>query len=99
MAFGFGCVEPPLLTRLKNVLPSPTFDDFGENEYFMANSRGYEHRCKIKPKHFEPLLAAVFCVWTPVVDHVRAPASYRLHLPERRYRDTNLCRPSKYEQS
>jgi hypothetical protein len=50
---------------------------------------------KLKPKRFEPLPAAVFRVRTPVVDHVRAPAGYRLHSPKRRYRDTNLCRPSK----
>ena len=39
----FECSEPPRVTSLKNVLPNPTFDEFGEDEYFVADSRGYEH--------------------------------------------------------
>lgn len=41
--YDFEIAEPPRVTSLKNVLPNPTFDDFGEDEYFVADSRGYEY--------------------------------------------------------
>ncbi|XP_059075146.1 polyamine oxidase 6-like [Cryptomeria japonica] len=37
-----GCPEPPRVTSLKNVEPNPPFEEFGEDEYFIADSRGYE---------------------------------------------------------
>ncbi|GLJ36664.1 hypothetical protein SUGI_0737610 [Cryptomeria japonica] len=40
--YDFEIAEPPRVTSLKNVEPNPTFEEFGENEYFIADSRGYE---------------------------------------------------------
>ncbi|KAI3959254.1 hypothetical protein MKW92_014633 [Papaver armeniacum] len=34
--------EPPRLTSLRNTVPLPTFADFGNDIYFVADSRGYE---------------------------------------------------------
>ncbi|KAK6922177.1 Amine oxidase [Dillenia turbinata] len=34
--------EPPRVTSLQNTLPLPTFDNYGEDVYFVADSRGYE---------------------------------------------------------
>ncbi|KAM7272364.1 hypothetical protein ACFE04_027027 [Oxalis oulophora] len=34
--------EPPRITSLKNTFPREEFEDFGENEYFVADPRGYE---------------------------------------------------------
>ena len=39
----FECSQPPQVTSLKNVLPNPTFDEFGEDEYSVGDSLGYEH--------------------------------------------------------
>jgi polyamine oxidase len=39
----FGYTEPPRVTSLKNVEPIATFEYYGEDEYFVADSRGYEH--------------------------------------------------------
>ncbi|GLJ21400.1 hypothetical protein SUGI_0393990 [Cryptomeria japonica] len=38
----FEIAEPPRVTSLKNVEPNPPFEEFGEDEYFIADSRGYE---------------------------------------------------------
>lgn len=34
--------EPPRVTSLQNTHPLPTFADFGDNVYFVADQRGYE---------------------------------------------------------
>ncbi|MCL7023107.1 hypothetical protein MKW94_022667 [Papaver nudicaule] len=34
--------EPPRLTSLRNTVPLPTFADFGDDIYFVADPRGYE---------------------------------------------------------
>eukprot|EP01018_Ginkgo_biloba_P022622 Gb_35100 [translate_table: standard] len=39
----FACAELPRVTSLKNVEPIATFDTYGEDEYFVADSRGYEY--------------------------------------------------------
>ncbi|GLJ18931.1 hypothetical protein SUGI_0338570 [Cryptomeria japonica] len=41
--YDFEIAEPPRVTSLKNVEPNPTFEEFGEDEYFIADSRGYEY--------------------------------------------------------
>jgi polyamine oxidase len=40
--YDFEIAEPPRLMSLKNVLPNPSFFEFVENEYFVADSRGYK---------------------------------------------------------
>ena len=34
--------EPPRVTSLQNTAPLPTFANFGEDVYFVADSKGYE---------------------------------------------------------
>ncbi|KAK6931060.1 Amine oxidase [Dillenia turbinata] len=34
--------EPPRVTSLKNTQPLPTFENFGDKNYFVADSRGFE---------------------------------------------------------
>lgn len=34
--------EPPRVTSLQGTLPIRTFTDFGEEDYFVADERGYE---------------------------------------------------------
>eukprot|EP01018_Ginkgo_biloba_P022621 Gb_35099 [translate_table: standard] len=41
--YDFEIAEPPRVTSLKNVEPIATFDTYGEDEYFVADSRGYEY--------------------------------------------------------
>ena len=36
-----GIIEPPRITSLKNVIPNPTFEYYGYDEYFVADKRGY----------------------------------------------------------
>ncbi|CAM0914139.1 unnamed protein product [Alopecurus aequalis] len=38
----FEFAEPPRVTSLQNTQPLPTFDDFGDDVYFVADPRGYE---------------------------------------------------------
>uniref|UniRef100_A0ACD5WPA4 Uncharacterized protein n=1 Tax=Avena sativa TaxID=4498 RepID=A0ACD5WPA4_AVESA len=38
----FEFAEPPRVTSLQNTLPLPTFDNFGDDVYFVADPRGYE---------------------------------------------------------
>jgi polyamine oxidase len=33
--------EPPRVTSLQNTVPLPTFSDFGDDVYFVADQRGY----------------------------------------------------------
>lgn len=39
--YDFEIAEPPRVTSLKNVQPNPTFVYFGDDEYFVADKRGY----------------------------------------------------------
>ena len=39
----FECSQPPQVTSLKNVLPNPTFDEFGKDEYLVGDNLGYEY--------------------------------------------------------
>ncbi|KAH9304246.1 hypothetical protein KI387_008650, partial [Taxus chinensis] len=41
--YDFESAEPPRVTSLIHVEPYATFVDFGEDNYFVADSRGYEH--------------------------------------------------------
>ncbi|KAH9304248.1 hypothetical protein KI387_008652, partial [Taxus chinensis] len=41
--YDFESAEPPRVTSLMHVEPYATFVDFGEDNYFVADSRGYEH--------------------------------------------------------
>eukprot|EP00250_Pteridium_aquilinum_P019453 c24437_g1_i1 orf=123-1817(-) len=41
--YDYEAAEPPRITSLKNVLPRPTFHDYGEDLYLVADSRGYVH--------------------------------------------------------
>ncbi|KAH9314939.1 hypothetical protein KI387_023566, partial [Taxus chinensis] len=41
--YDFETAEPPRVTSLTHVEPFATFVDFGEDNYFVADSRGYEH--------------------------------------------------------
>ncbi|GLJ36654.1 hypothetical protein SUGI_0737400 [Cryptomeria japonica] len=41
--YDFEIAEPPRVTSLMNVEPIATFEDFGDDSYFIADSRGYEH--------------------------------------------------------
>ncbi|GLJ36657.1 hypothetical protein SUGI_0737450 [Cryptomeria japonica] len=41
--YDFEISEPPRVTSLKNVEPIATFEDFGEDSYFVADRRGYEY--------------------------------------------------------
>ncbi|XP_057817271.1 polyamine oxidase 7 [Cryptomeria japonica] len=41
--YDYETAEPPRVTSLKNVEPSATFEDYGVDNYFVADSRGYEH--------------------------------------------------------
>ncbi|KAM0859098.1 hypothetical protein ACQ4PT_047418 [Festuca glaucescens] len=38
----FQFAEPPRVTSLQNTRPLPTFKDFGDDVYFVADQRGYE---------------------------------------------------------
>ncbi|KAM0892723.1 hypothetical protein ACQ4PT_025575 [Festuca glaucescens] len=38
----FQFAEPPRVTSLQNTQPLPTFNDFGDDVYFVADQRGYE---------------------------------------------------------
>ncbi|KAI3919449.1 hypothetical protein MKW98_030160 [Papaver atlanticum] len=44
--------EPPRLTSLRNTAPLPTFADFGDDIYFVADSRGYESVVHYVAKEF-----------------------------------------------
>ncbi|XP_002981437.2 polyamine oxidase [Selaginella moellendorffii] len=41
--YDFEFAEPPRVTSLENTHPNPTFRDFGDDEYFVADPRGYSH--------------------------------------------------------
>lgn len=41
--YDFEIAEPPRVTSLKNVEPIATFEYYGDDEYFVADSRGYEY--------------------------------------------------------
>ncbi|KAI5065858.1 hypothetical protein GOP47_0018482 [Adiantum capillus-veneris] len=41
--YDFEIAEPPRITSLKNVLPNPTFDYYGDSEYFVCDKRGYSY--------------------------------------------------------
>jgi polyamine oxidase len=38
----FEFAEPPRVTSLRNTRPLPTFNNFGDDVYFVADHRGYE---------------------------------------------------------
>ncbi|KAF8390403.1 hypothetical protein HHK36_024929 [Tetracentron sinense] len=40
--YDYEFAEPPRVTSLQNTEPLPTFENFGEDLYFVADSRGYE---------------------------------------------------------
>ncbi|KAL0921713.1 hypothetical protein M5K25_008813 [Dendrobium thyrsiflorum] len=40
--FDYEFAEPPRVTSLQNTVPLPTFANFGEDVYFVADQRGYE---------------------------------------------------------
>jgi len=40
--YDFEGAEPPRVTSLQTTVPNPTFTDFGEDEYFVADHLGYE---------------------------------------------------------
>jgi polyamine oxidase len=40
--YDYEFAEPPRVTSLQNVVPLPTFSDFGDDVYFVADQRGYE---------------------------------------------------------
>lgn len=40
--YDFELAEPPRVCSLQNSVPNPTFTDFGDDEYFVADQRGYE---------------------------------------------------------
>ncbi|XP_074574570.1 polyamine oxidase 1-like [Curcuma longa] len=39
--YDYEFAEPPRVTSLQNTVPLPTFEDFGEDVYFVADQRGY----------------------------------------------------------
>ncbi|RWW42246.1 hypothetical protein BHE74_00052223 [Ensete ventricosum] len=41
-AYDYEFAEPPRVTSLQNTVPLPTFTNFGEDVYFVADQRGYE---------------------------------------------------------
>ncbi|KAJ7566173.1 hypothetical protein O6H91_02G091200 [Diphasiastrum complanatum] len=41
--YDFEFAEPPRITSLKNTQPNPTFVNFGNDEYFVADPRGYTY--------------------------------------------------------
>jgi polyamine oxidase len=41
--YDFEIAEPPRVTSLNNVEPIATFEYYGDDEYFVADSRGYEY--------------------------------------------------------
>ncbi|KAI5078844.1 hypothetical protein GOP47_0006515 [Adiantum capillus-veneris] len=41
--YDFENAEPPRVTSLKNAQPTPTFVYYGDDEYFVADKRGYVH--------------------------------------------------------
>jgi hypothetical protein len=45
LVFPLACLpaEPPRVTSLRNVIPNPTFEYYGTDEYLVADSRGYVH--------------------------------------------------------
>lgn len=50
--YDFEIAEPPRVTSLKNVQPNPTFVYYGEDEYFVADSRGYVYLLDQLAKEF-----------------------------------------------
>jgi polyamine oxidase len=40
--YDYEFAEPPRVTSLRNTVPLPTFTDFGDDNYFVADQRGYE---------------------------------------------------------
>jgi polyamine oxidase len=40
--YDYEFAEPPRVTSLQNTVPLPTFSDFGDDVYFVADQRGYE---------------------------------------------------------
>lgn len=40
--YDYEFAEPPRVTSLQNTVPLPTFANFGEDVYFVADQRGYE---------------------------------------------------------
>ena len=47
-----GTTEPPRITSLKNVIPNPTFEYYGYDEYLVADKRGYVHLLHQLAKEF-----------------------------------------------
>lgn len=39
--FDYEFAEPPRVTSMRNTIPLPTFSNFGEDVYFVADQRGY----------------------------------------------------------
>lgn len=50
--YDYEAAEPPRITSLKNVLPRPTFHDYGEDVYLVADQRGYVHLVHQLAKEF-----------------------------------------------
>ncbi|KAH7290280.1 hypothetical protein KP509_30G040400 [Ceratopteris richardii] len=50
--YDFEIAEPPRVTSLKNVLPNPTFVEYGDDEYFVCDKRGYSYIPKQLAKDF-----------------------------------------------
>jgi len=40
--YDYEFAEPPRVTSLQNTVPLPTFSDFGDDVYFVADQRGYK---------------------------------------------------------
>lgn len=40
--FDYELAEPPRVSSMQNCVPLPTFSDFGDDVYFVADQRGYE---------------------------------------------------------
>lgn len=40
--YDYEFAEPPRVTSMQNTIPLPTFNNFGEDVYFVADQRGYE---------------------------------------------------------
>ena len=40
--YDYEFAEPPRVTSLQNVVPLATFEDYGDDVYFVADQRGYE---------------------------------------------------------
>lgn len=40
--YDYEFAEPPCVTSLQNTVPLPTFSNYGEDVYFVADPRGYQ---------------------------------------------------------